>query len=188
MFDCEDGRDGGVVEVDERHEAFAVANDRHEPFAHGLEELVAGVAVEAAVAERDPAGGGNHPVEVGHRGERRLGPPGRDWDERVVLRLDHPTLHGVAVGGEALGDEPLHARLARRVEEGVGALGPEPVGLGEGFIELPGKAATGKRRRLVDDHLRPGVEHGFAHGCGIEQVERDRLGPKGLHVLRPLRR
>ena len=47
---------GGVVEVDERRDAAALADDRELALAHRLEQPVVGGAVEAAVAQRDPAG------------------------------------------------------------------------------------------------------------------------------------
>src|SRR5437667_6432757 len=44
-----------VVEVDERPHAFPVADDRELPRPHGVDHGVIGVAVEAAVAQGDPA-------------------------------------------------------------------------------------------------------------------------------------
>ena len=100
--------------MDPRGDAFAVADDREPPFAHEPDQRVIGGAVEAAVAERDPTGVRNRLVEVGHRRVRLLCSRWRVGVERVVFGLDHPTLAGVAVGGEALGDEAVHARLAPR--------------------------------------------------------------------------
>ena len=70
MLEREHGRRGGVVEVDERDDAAAVADDRELPLAHGLDQPVVGGAVEAAVAKRDPAGVRDRLVEVAHRGVR----------------------------------------------------------------------------------------------------------------------
>ena len=112
---------------------------------------------------------------------------GRGGVERIVFGLDHSSLPGVAEGGEALGHEAARASFAGGGQQGVGALGPQPVGLGEGLVQLPGEATTGQRRRLVDDALGPGFEDGPACSARVEQVERDRLGaerPDPLGVSR----
>ena len=59
VFEREHGRCGGVVEVDERGDAAAVADDRELALAHGLDQAVVGGAVEAAVAKGDSAGVGD---------------------------------------------------------------------------------------------------------------------------------
>ena len=55
-FEREHGGCGGVVEVDERGDAAAVARDRELALAYWLDPLVVRGAVEGAVAKRDPAG------------------------------------------------------------------------------------------------------------------------------------
>jgi hypothetical protein len=57
VLEGEHGRRGGVVEVDERQVAATVSDDRKLPLPHGPDQSVVVGAVEAAVAERDPAGG-----------------------------------------------------------------------------------------------------------------------------------
>ena len=53
VLEREHGRRGGVVEVDERPDAGAVACDRELARTHGLDQPVVGVSVEDAVTERD---------------------------------------------------------------------------------------------------------------------------------------
>ena len=55
VLEREHGRRGGVVEVDPRPDAAAVADDRELPLADRLDRAVVGGAVEDAVAQRDPA-------------------------------------------------------------------------------------------------------------------------------------
>jgi hypothetical protein len=76
----------------------------------------------------------------------------------------------------------VHARRSRRGEQVIGALGPQPAGLVQGPVELAGEAAAGQRRRLVDDRLWPGVEHGCAHGGRVDEIERHHLGPEGQQL------
>jgi hypothetical protein len=90
-LDRQDGRRGGVVDVDERREAAAVADDGHPPPAHVVVELPALVevrarAVEVAVAQDHPAVGdravlerGDHRQREVPRRRRAVGP------DRVVL-------------------------------------------------------------------------------------------------------
>src|ERR671922_351716 len=125
VLEREHGRRGGVVEVDERDEPAAIADDRETRLAHQRGPAVVGRAIEPAVAKRDPAGGGDRLVEVAHCSERLAGRFRRGGVERVVLGLDHAALPRVAGGGEALGDETGYARLARSGEQVVGALRSE---------------------------------------------------------------
>jgi hypothetical protein len=161
--------------VDEREDAAAVADDRELPLAHRVDQPVVGGAVEAAVAKRDPAGRGHRLIEMAHggvglaRGCRRAGV------KRVVLGLDRPALARVAHAGEALGDEPHDARLARGGQQVVGSLGAKPVGLREATVEVAGEAHVRQSGRLMTDRVRPGLEDRPAHGVRIEQIERDRL-------------
>jgi hypothetical protein len=122
------GRGGGVVQVDVRPDAAAVADDGELAGAHEGGPAVARVAVEVAVPQRDPACGGDRLVEVGQRGEG-LARRGRGCRvERVVLGLDRPALAGIAVAGIALGDDlaAAHARGAGGGQQDVGAFGPGP--------------------------------------------------------------
>ncbi|HEY6775104.1 MAG TPA: hypothetical protein VI122_01185 [Thermoleophilaceae bacterium] len=76
------------------------------------------------------------------------------------------------------GDEPAHVRLLRGGQQRVGALGPKPIRLREGAVEVPGEAHIRQSGRLVDDRVRLGFEDGLPHGARIEQIERDRLRPQ----------
>jgi hypothetical protein len=69
----------------------------------------------------------------------------------------------IAVVGEALGDEPAHACLARRGQQRVGALGPKLVRRREGAVEAPAETGIGQGSCLVDDRVGPGVEYGLAN-------------------------
>ena len=86
---------GHVLDVDERPDAAAVADDRelarleHLPLLAAGGEARAG-AVEAAVAQRDPAGAGDRRLEVLDRLERRAHLLGGLLVQRVVLGLDRP--------------------------------------------------------------------------------------------------
>jgi DNA-binding transcriptional MerR regulator len=93
------GGGGGVFEVDVRPDARAVADDGELARAHGGDETVVGIAVEVAIAQRDPAGGGDRLVEMGHRGDGLAHRGRRIWVERVVLALDRPAGPGVAAEG-----------------------------------------------------------------------------------------
>ena len=64
MLEREHRRRGGVLEVDPGDDAAAVADDRELPLAHRLDQPVVGGAVEAAVAQRDPADVGDRLLEV----------------------------------------------------------------------------------------------------------------------------
>src|SRR6266508_3460126 len=166
----------------------AVADDRELPLAHWLDHPVVGGAVEAAVAKRDPAGVRDRLVEMGHRGVGLACPCRGVGVERIVLVLDRATLARVAEAGEALGDAPGHAGLARGGQQVVRALGPKPVGLREAAVEVPGEAHIRQRGRLVDDRLGPGFEHSLAHCARVEQIERDRLRPERPYTLSVSRR
>jgi hypothetical protein len=99
--------------VDPSGNAAAEADNRELPPAHGLDHPVVGGAVEAALAQRYPAGVGDDLVEVTHRGVGfacRCRRAGVEW---VAPGLDHPTLAGVAEAGEAVRDDPVYACLAR---------------------------------------------------------------------------
>ena len=54
--------------------------------------------------------------------------------------------------------------------------------------KLREKVSVRQGRRLVDDRVRLGLEHGPAHGRAIEQIERDRLGAERPYVFRFLGR
>ena len=69
----------------------------------GLDQPVVRGSVEAAVAERGPAGLGDRSVEAGHRGIGLLRVRRRAGVERVVLGLHRPALAGVPVRGGATG-------------------------------------------------------------------------------------
>ena len=188
VLEREHGRRRGVVEMDPRRDAPAVADDRVLPLAHRLDQPVVGGAVEDPVAERDPAGVGDRLLEMAHRGARLARRRDRGGIEGVVLGLDQTALARGPEAGEALRDEPADARLARGREQRVGALGPQPVRLRERAVEVAREGQVRQGRRLVDDRVRRGLEHGPAHGRAIEQIERDRLGAERPEVLRLLGR
>jgi hypothetical protein len=146
--------------------------------------LRTGGAVEAAVAQGDPARVRDRLVEMTHGGVGLPRRSGRSRVERILLGLDRPALARVAVAGETLGDEPAHACLTGGGQQRIGALGPEPVGGRETTVEAPGEAHIRQGRRLVDDRPGLGVQDGRAHGARVEQVERDRLGPERPDPLR----
>ena len=177
-----------VVEVDERGDASAFADDRELPLAHGLDQPVVGCSVEDAVAERHPAGVADCLVEVPHRGVALARRRHRGRVERIVLALHRSALARVAIAGKALGDEPAYARLAGGGEQRVGTLGPQPVRLMKAAVEVLEVAQVGQRRRLVDDCLGLGFENRLAHRAGREQVERDRLRAERPDTLTVSRR
>jgi hypothetical protein len=74
-----------------------------------------------------------------------------------------------------LGDESAHARLARCVEEVVGAFGAQPVSLREGSVEVPAEADVCERGRLMDDRVGLGAHDRFMDGLGVERIEHGRL-------------
>jgi hypothetical protein len=151
--------------------------------AHRLDQPVVGRAIEDAVAKRDPAGVRHDLLEVPHRGHRLARLRGRGGIERVVLGLDRPALALGPEAGEALGDEPVDPRLARGRDQRVGALGPQPVRLRERAVEVAGEVQVRQGRRLVDDRVRRGLDHGPADGRTIEQIERDRLSAERPYVF-----
>ena len=171
MLEGEHGRGGGVVEVDERRDAAAVADDRELPLAHRLEQPVVGGAVEAAVAKRDAAGVGDGLVEIAHRrvglAHRRqrvgssgsssvlTGPPSRAYRKLAKLWATNRRT-------------PASRAAASRASVPFGA---QPVGLGEAAVEVPGEAQVRQRGRLVDDRVGLALEHGLAHGARVEQIE-----------------
>jgi len=73
---------------------------------------------------------------MAHRGGRLARRSDRGGIERVVLGLDRPAVARGPEAGEALGDEAVDARLAGGREQRVGALGPQPVRLREGAVEI----------------------------------------------------
>jgi hypothetical protein len=94
----------------------------------------------------------------------------------------------VAHAGEALRDDAVNACLACRGQEGIGALGPEPVGLGECPVHLPAELHSRQRGRLVDDRVWVSFEDGLAHGFPIEEVEGDCFGAERREPRRLLAR
>jgi hypothetical protein len=78
----------------------------------------------------------------------------------------------------------MYARFARSGEQVVGALGPEPVGVSEGFVELSREGPTGKRRRFVDDRVGFGARDRLPDGPSIECVDHERLGAECAELLR----
>ena len=60
----------------------------------------------------------------------------------------------------------------------VGALGAEPVRLGEGSIEVLEVADARQRGRLMDDRVGLGGSNRLANRPGVERVEHDGLGSK----------
>jgi hypothetical protein len=105
---------------------------------------------------------------VSHRSVRLARRRHRAGVEAVVLGLDRPALARVPRAGEALGDEPAHARLACGGQQCVGALDPQPVGLRERAVEVPGEAHIRQSGRLMDDRVGPAFEHGLADGARVE--------------------
>jgi len=103
----ENGRARSVVEVDERPDAAAVADDRKAPPAHELELRVAGRAVEAAVAERDPTGADGGLLELPERG-KRLAHRGRRMRVERVLK-DAIRVASLLAGADDLWDAPKAA-------------------------------------------------------------------------------
>jgi hypothetical protein len=98
--------------------------------------------------------------------------------ERIRLGLHRSADARVAGVGEALGEEPRYALLTGSGHQGVRALDPQPVGLGERAVHVPGEAHVRQRRRLVHDGVGLRLVDGLSHGPGVEQIERDRLGPE----------
>ncbi len=175
VLEGQDGGRGAVAEVQPGEDPAAVADHRELALAHRLDERVVGRAVEPAVAQRDAAEAGHGPLQVADRGVGPAGVRRRVLVDRVGLGLDQPALARVQVGREALGHEPAHAGVGGRGQQRVGALGPQPVGDGEGLVQVAAEADAGQRGGLVHDRLRPGGEHGRAHGGRVEQVEPDRF-------------
>lgn len=164
------------------------ADDRELPLAHGLEQRVARGAVEAVVAQRDPAGIADRLVEMAHRGIRLAGRRNRSRVERVVLALDRAALARIAQAREALGQEPAHAGFPSRGEQRVRPLRAQPVGLRERAVHRPGETHVRERGRLMDDRLGLALEHRLPYGARVEQVERDRPGAGRPHPTAVLRR
>src|SRR5262249_17235578 len=81
----------------------------------------------------------------------------------------------ISQAGEALSDEPAYACFARRGEQDVRTFSAQPVGLGEGAVEVPGEANIRERGRLVDDGVGLCFQHGRAHGGWVDQIQRDRF-------------
>ena len=169
--------------MDEGGDAAAVADDRELPLAHGLDQAVVVGAVEAAVAERDPAGVRDRLVEIAHRGSsffHACHGGGLEW---IVFAGDRATFARIPEAGEALRDEPGHAGLAGSRKERVGALASKPVGLGEGAIEVPGEPHIRQSRRLVDDRVGLRFQQDLAHGALVEQVEPNRFRPERSYTF-----
>ena len=108
--------------------------------------------------------------------------------ERIILDLDRPAHPRVAVAGEALRDEPVHACLARGGQQRIGALGPQPVGRPEAAVQAPAEADPRQGGRLMDDRIRLGLQDGLADRARVEQVQRDRLSPERPHPVGVARR
>jgi hypothetical protein len=119
-------------------------------------------------------------VEIAHRGVRLARRRHRGRVEGIVPVLTHPPSRAylwlAKLGATA------HVCLSRRGQEGVGPLGPQPVGLREGLVEIPAEARIRERGRLVDDRVGLRVGNGPDHGLRVEQVERDRHGAKRLQA------
>lgn len=62
--------------------------------------------------------------------------------QRFALGLDPRPLARIAETGEALGDKPAHAHLAGGCQKGIGAVGPQPVRLREGAVQIPAFAGA----------------------------------------------
>jgi hypothetical protein len=122
--------------VDPGPHATTITGDREFALAHGLNQLVVGFAVEAAVALRDAAGSGDGPVEVVHGcfafAHRRR----RTCVERIVFRLDWTTLTGIAVVGVALRHESTHSCVSGGREQIIRPLSAEPIRLSEAAVEV----------------------------------------------------
>jgi hypothetical protein len=174
---------GGVVEVDPREHPAAVADDRELALSHRLHQAVAFVSVEDAVAQHDAAEVRDRLFEVVHRGPRLAHRRRRVRIEWIVLGLDHAALTDAPVGGEALGHEPAHSRLAAGGDQRVGSLGSKPVRQHEGLIQVPGELRVRQGGRLVDDRVGRGAEDGLPDGLGVEQVEQDRLRAQLAHPV-----
>jgi hypothetical protein len=115
---------------------------------------------------------------MAHRGVGLAGGRDRRRIERVVLALHRTALARVPKAGEALGDEAAHARGARSGDERVGALDPQPVGLREGAVEVPGEPHVRERGGLMDDRVGLGGHDGLDDRFALEQVEHERPRPE----------
>ncbi len=156
------------------------------PLAHGVAHRVDRGAVERAVPKSDAARVEHGGFEVLDRLDRLLHRL-QALVQRVVLGLHRPTDPRVRnAAAVALGDEPLDAGLLRRGEQVARTLRPEPVGLRERFGEALEVEVARQRGRLVDDRVRPGLEHHPTHGVPVEHVEQRRLGAERAQPLRPL--
>jgi len=71
---------------------------------------------------------------VTHRGVRLTGARQGVGVEGIVFGFDHSALARIPIAGEALGDEPADACLARGSQQRVSALRSQAVGLREGAI------------------------------------------------------
>ena len=183
LFDRKHGGDGRVLEMDERENSIAAADDRELPLANRPDPAVVAGAVEAAVAERDPAGVRDDAIEVAHGGIACPRARHRRGVELVLLGLDPTALARVSHTGEALGDEAPNASLACGGEQRVRPLSPEAVGRRERLVEVPREPSILQRCRLVDDRLGLRFEHGLTHGARIEQIKCDRLCPERPYAL-----
>src|SRR4051812_49863389 len=94
----------GVLEVYERPDAAAVGDDRPLAGTDCLNERIGGIAVEAAVAECDPARAGDGLVEIGHRRHRFAHRCRRGWVGRGGLALLLAPPPGVPGGRGGSGD------------------------------------------------------------------------------------
>jgi hypothetical protein len=181
-------RRGRVVDVDERPDAAAVADDREAALADQLDLVAARCQagarpVEAAVAQRDAAGLRDGLLEAADRRERLAHRRHGVGVERVVLRLDRSPGAGVRPAGERLGDEAARAGLARAGEQVVGALRAEAVGEREGAVEVAQAGQVAERGELMDDRVGPrGGDRGDDR-VAVQAVGDHRLGARGAqHV------
>ena len=177
-LDRRHGRRGGVVDVDERPDAGAVADDREAALADQLELLAVGAeagagAVEAAVAERDPLdplGSRDELLAALDRVQRRAHRRHGVGVERVGLGLDRAAAADGGPAGERLRHDPAGARRERRGEQVLGALGPQPVRGRERAVEVARELEVAERGELVDDDVRPRLGDGREHRVAVERV------------------
>ena len=145
-------------------------------------------AVEAAVAQREAlAVPGHRLLQVPDRGQRRRRVGRRGRVERVVLGLDRTAGPRVRPAAEALRDQPAHPGRPGRGEQDVGALGAQPVGLGElrwrtsrGFAPSPDSAVS-----WCTSTSGAAASTAARTAAGVERVEHGRLGARAPAAGRP---
>ena len=129
-------------------------------------------AVEAAVAQHDPARLGRQPLEPADRGVGLADALRRVRVQRVGLGLDRAAGALARPAGERLRDQQLAVRRRQQV---LGALGPQPVREREGLVDVA-HVDAGQRGHLVDDHVGVrGLDRGL-DGGGVEAVHDLRRG------------